>query len=85
MHGFGYVERMGVWSVRFYALTLALGEPRLTLAESTPDRIRYAWTCGCHAITADGMNCLITTCPGHHLLFPPETAISGSSAERTPA
>jgi hypothetical protein len=60
-----------------------LGEPRLTLAESTPERLRYAWACGCHAITADGMNCLVTTCAGHELLFPPQTSHKESGAETT--
>jgi len=61
--------------VRFRALSLALGEPRQTASESLPERIRYGWACGCHAISADGITCLVTACTSHETLFPAQTAV----------
>jgi hypothetical protein len=74
----GILAKVSVWSVRFHALSLALGEPRLTVGESVPDRMRYAWDCGCHAITADNITCLVTACSQHEGLFPTQTALRES-------
>lgn len=68
---------MGVWPIRFRALTLVLGEPSLTVPKAVPEPMHYAWPCGCLATTADGMNCLATPCGEHVALFPIQTAMKG--------
>lgn len=73
----GYIANVGAWMVGFNAVILALGEPKSTVAEFKPNRIRYGWDCGCVATTTDGVRCLIVACEKHEQLLPPETAVRG--------
>jgi hypothetical protein len=66
---------MGAWSVGFHALTLALGEPELTIIGPTPAIVGYGSGCGCQANTADGVGCVVTTCSRHESLFPAQTKL----------